>query len=74
MKLLFHSEMPQILYIHPELDHIQDRLLEGHRLSSEATTDPNKTYSPLVFVAHAVDFFLFYLLKLVLVFGNGPNA
>ena len=34
--------MHQILYIRPELDHIQDCLLEGHRLSNKSPTNPSK--------------------------------
>lgn len=72
MKLIFHSEMHQILYIHPELDCIQVCLLEGQTFQ-QGSHWSKQTYSPLVFVAHSVDFFLFYLSKLVLVFGNSPN-
>ena len=74
IKLIFYSEMHQILYIRPELDHIQDCLLEGRGLSNESPTNPSK-HIELWCLSHILlIFFLFYLLKLVLVFGNSPNA
>lgn len=39
---MFYNEMHQILYIHQELDHIQNCLLEGHRFPISPATNPNE--------------------------------